>query len=87
MSEIEDEFLINLKIIVLKELCRVRDIHIASSIPLIFTFYLPYFSINPLVLLLGKPLNNLDLKSQLEVIDVVRNFVKDGKTVIVANTI
>jgi len=38
----------------------------------------------PSILLLDEPTNNLDLKSQLEVMDVIRDIVEDGKTAIVA---
>jgi len=38
----------------------------------------------PSILLLDEPTSNLDLNSQLEVMDVIRDIVKDGKTAIVA---
>ncbi|ADB58073.1 ABC transporter ATP-binding protein [Archaeoglobus profundus] len=38
----------------------------------------------PSILLLDEPTNNLDLNSQLEVMDIIRDVVKDGKTAIVA---
>ncbi len=38
----------------------------------------------PSILLLDEPTSNLDLNSQLEVMDVIRDVVEDGKTAIVA---
>jgi len=38
----------------------------------------------PSILLLDEPTSNLDLNSQLEVMDVIRDIVEDGKTAIVA---